>query len=495
MVMRTLRNKVNLIVGMSAILLIALVVGLVAPNFMAGSKDLATAAAVVNGQPVDAQEYSRILTQRLEQERLRQGGDLSEAESNKVRRDTLNALIDEQLALAGAKSLGQTMSDEEFRAQLLNDPELKDQQGHFDQARYQRILDQEAQEGITWQDAEKNFQRGMLLGKVQNFWASQAVLSPAEAKQAEENYNREVRAKAVVWNLETLRAKIPLTDEDLHSFYSENKQRWAKPEQVKLRQILLRTDFAASSATAKAKAEQLLAKIKAGGDFKALAATENADEGARKNSGDLGWVSPRDIRQQALADAVRGLKKGQVTGVIPTPDGFYILKAEDRKDGFEPTFANSSEAAAKDLGTQRATKKASLLAYQALAALKQGKSIEEAARLSEGSLVETGWFGRDDDKALPALGESKAFAQKLLDLKKGDPIPDPVSTEKAVAVAVLAEERPGKAPSKPEDAAARAKEARESLRSAKGKALYDAWLAELHTKATIADQSGVLASK
>jgi peptidyl-prolyl cis-trans isomerase D len=494
MVMRTMRNNIGILKWMFVLLLLVFGVGLVLQG-NTGRRDLATAAAIVDGEPIDSQEYSRVLTQRLESERTRQGGDLSEAEANKVRRDTLNALIDEQLAVSKAKSLGQTMSAEEFREQLLNDPELKDDQGHFDQTRYQRVLDQEAQQGVTWQEAEQNFQRGMLLSKVQGFWACQSILSPVEARQAEDGYNRSVKAKALVWNLEKLRSKVQISDDDLHSYYSENKRRWAKPEQLKLRQILVRTDFAASSATAKAKADQLLAKIKAGADFKALAAADNADEAARKNSGDLGWVSPSDIRQGELASAVSPLKKGQVTGVVSTPDGFYILKAEDRKEGFEPTFANSSALAAKDLGSQRASKQASLLAYQALALLKQGKSPEEAARATQAELVESGWFGRDDAKALAALGDNKDFAEKMLDLKKGESLEAPVSGEKALVVAQLSDERPGRPPARPEDAAARATAAHDALRAAKGRALYDAWLAGLHSKADIVDQSGVLASK
>ena len=494
MVMRTLRKKVSLIIWMSVILLVALVVGLVAPGIM-GRKDAAGAAALVNGEPVNAQEFSRALKARLEQARQDQGGELSEAESNKVRRDTLNSLIDEELAFDQAGSLGQTMSPEEFRQELLDDPSLKDQQGRFDQSRYQRILDMQAQQGVPWQEAEANFQRGMLLGKVRGFWACQAVLTPQESAAARARFNRQLKAKAAVWDLEQLRAGAAITDEDLHSYYSENKRKWAKPAQMKLRQILLRADFAASSTTARAKADAVLAKVKGGADFKALAATENADDAARKSSGDLGWVSRDDIRQPQLAAAVSGLKKGETTGVVPTSEGFYILKLEDLKPGFEPTFANSKDKAAKDLGAQRAAKQASLLAHQALAALKAGKSLEDAAKAGQGRIVETGWFGRDDAKALPALGEDQAFARQLLTLDKGAWTEEPVSSAKAVAVALVSDERPGAPPAKPEDAESRDRAALEEARSAKARSLYEAWLAGLHKRAEIADQSGLLAEK
>lgn len=494
MVMRRLRKSVNLIFGMSLVLLLALVIGLVAPNFL-GNRNAASAAALVDGQPVDAQEYSRVLTDRLERERQKQGGELNEKDATKIRRDILNDLIDEQLAVNHAASIGQAISVEEFRADLLNDPELKDDQGRFDESKYQRVLEMQAEQGLTWQQAEDNFQRAMLLNKIRSFWTCQAVLTPQEAQQAVARFNRQVRAKAAVWNLEAIRAGIKLTDDEVHSYYSEHKQSWAKPAQYRLRQIVVRQDFATNSSVARAKADALLAKIKAGADFKALAATENADASARKSGGDLGWVSRQDLRDPLLSDVLSRLKKGQVSDVLNTSQGFTLVKVEDFKEGFEPTFANSGAKAAKELGTQRAGKQASGLAYQALQAIQQGKDFDASAKAFGGAVVTTGWFGRDDAKALPALGQNADFAHALLTLTKGEALPNVVGGEKAVAVAELFDERAGNPPSKPEDAAARERDALQEARNAKAMLLYDAWLAQLHQKADIVDQSSVLASK
>jgi peptidyl-prolyl cis-trans isomerase D len=492
--MRTMRANIGILKWMFVLLLVVFGVGLVMPGYM-GRKDLATAAAVVDGEPVDAQTYSRALSQALEEEHRRQGGDLSEADTNKIRRDTLNALIDEQLAFAHATTLGQTMSPEEFQKDLLDDPEFKDRQGNFDRTRYERVLQMEAEQGVNWQDAETGFQRNMLLNKVRGFWAAQAALSPLEEKRAVERFNRQVKAEALVWNLEKLRAGIRLSDDDLHSYYSENKKRWVKPEQVKLRQIEVKADFGAPTATARAKAEALLAKVKAGADFKALAAKENSDPDARKAAGDLGWVSPSDLRRAEVATALRGLKKGGVSAVIPTGTGFALLKVEDRKEGFDPTFANTKDKAAHDLGLERAKKQASQLANGALAALAKGKSLEEAAAQFHGQKAVTGWFDRDATKALPGLGDSPSFANEALTLKVGETLSAPVTTDTAVAVARLTDERPGSAPAKAEAAEARAHAAHDEAVAEKADALYKAWIATLRAKAEISDNNGVLASK
>jgi len=495
MVMRTMRQNIGILKWMFLVLLLVFGVGLVMPGTM-GRKDLTSAAAVVDGEPVASQRYSRQLTARLEQERQQAGGELSEADSNKVRRDTLNDLIDEELALAHAQELGQTMSEAEFREAVMADSSLKDEQGRFDANRYQRILQMQAeQQGISWQEVEESFQRGMLLSKVRSFWAAQAVLSPAEQAAAAARTNRSVKVQAVVWDIERLRGGLTVSDEDLHTYYSNHKQDWAKPEQLKLRQILVQAQLAETTATAKARAEGLLAKLKAGADFKAIASKENADEAARKNGGDLGWVGQEDLRDGALADAAFKLKPGQVSAVVQTSQGFHILKAEDRKAGFEPTFANSRDKALKELGGQRAGKQARALASQALAAVQKGASPAEAAKQFKGSLTASGWFGRDDAQALPALGDTPAFAKAALELDKGGWLDSPAATAKAVVIAQLSDERPGAAPAKPEAADARLRAALDSARSHKAQELYKAWLDGLRKTSVIKDQSGVLAGK
>ena len=493
MVMRSMRRNTAAVWWIFIILLVAVAVGMIWSGNM--SKRDATAAATVDGESVSGQLYSRMINSRLEQARQDSGGELTEADSLKIRRDTLNDLVDEQLALDHAKSVGQTLSAAEFQQAVMADPSLRDEQGRFDASRYQRVLQMQAEQGLSWQDVEAGFMRGMLLGKVRSFWASQAVLSSQELAAAAARYDRQVKVQALVWNVESLRAKLKVSDEDVHAYYSENKKKWVLPEQLKLRQILIKSDLATGVTGAKAKAAALLAKLKAGADFKALASTENADESARKNGGELGWLSHGDMRDVALADAAFKLKPGQLSDVVQTAEGFSILKAEDRKAGFEPSFANSRAKALKELGVQRAAKEARGLAAQALAAVNKGQSPAKAAQAYQATVVESGWFDRDSAQPLPALGESKDLAKQALDLDQGQWMDQPAATDKAVAVLQLSAERPGQPPAKADAKAARLRDASESARSRQAQALYKAWLAGLRKSAAIVDQSGVLASK
>ena len=87
MVMRTMRNNIGILQWMFVLLLIVFGLGLVLPS---GSRELATAAAIVDGQPVDGQRYSRIVQSSLESQRQAQGGELSDGQSQEVRLSVLN---------------------------------------------------------------------------------------------------------------------------------------------------------------------------------------------------------------------------------------------------------------------------------------------------------------------------------------------------------------------------------------------------------------------
>lgn len=497
MVMRTMRSNIGILKWMFVVLLVVFGIGIVGQGALGSKANLANAAAVVDGVAVPQQRYSRVLSSRLEQARRNAGGELSDGEALSVRKEVLGALIDETLAAQHAKDLGQSMSEAEFRDAVVNDPSLKDEKGNFDQRRYQQILMQQAQEGDSVEEVEAQFIRGMLLNKVRGFWDAQAVLSPAEQAAAIAKLDRQVQAQAIVWDINKLKGGLTITDEDLHTYYSRNKQRWAKPSEYKLKQILIHADFGAATATAKAKAEGILAKLKAGASFDELAKTENSDEAARKNAGDLGTLKKEDLRHPELAQELNFIKVGGYSQVVQTSEGFHILKLISKTAGFEPTFENSGAKAKEELGKERAAQQADKLARLSLSELKSGKlkTLADAAKAHNGSLVTTGWFDRDNENALAALGKDKAFADSCLSLDLHERTPSPIASPKAVAIAEVVAERPGKPASKPQDVATRQRIALGEARAKKSQALFDGWIAGLKKQVVIKDQSGVLAAK
>ena len=71
-------------------------------------------------------------------------------------------------------------------------------------------------------------------------------------------------------------------------------------------------------------ADQILAQLKTGGDFAAIARRESVDATA-SDGGLIGKIDPRRLRFE-LRDALNGIAPGQVSQVVKIPEGFAILK-------------------------------------------------------------------------------------------------------------------------------------------------------------------------
>lgn len=112
------------------------------------------------------------------------------------------------------------------------------------------------------------------------------------------------------------------------SMYNANRAKFERPELYRARHILL----ANSGEDSKQKAQELLAQLRAGADFEALAKQHSTDPGSAAKGGDLGFFGPgRMVRP--FEDAVRALQKpGELSEVVESQFGFHIIRLEERKE-------------------------------------------------------------------------------------------------------------------------------------------------------------------
>jgi peptidyl-prolyl cis-trans isomerase C len=144
-----------------------------------------------------------------------------------------------------------------------------------------------------------------------------------------------------------------VTDADANKFYTDNPQYFQQPEQVQASHILIKTDEKADEATkaaAKAKAEELLKKVKAGGDFAALA-KENSDCPSKERGGDLGLFG-RGQMTPPFETAAFAMKVGDISDVVETQFGYHIIKLTDKKDASTISFAEAKSKITNHLKSQ-----------------------------------------------------------------------------------------------------------------------------------------------
>jgi peptidyl-prolyl cis-trans isomerase C len=111
-----------------------------------------------------------------------------------------------------------------------------------------------------------------------------------------------------------------VSDADLQKFYEQNKEKFKTGEQIKASHILVKTEK---------EAKDILAKIKAGGNFEELAKKSSIDSSAAKG-GDLGWFGKGSM-VPVFEKAALALKEGQVSDVVKSDFGFHIIKLTGKR--------------------------------------------------------------------------------------------------------------------------------------------------------------------
>ncbi|GIW78183.1 MAG: peptidylprolyl isomerase [Phycisphaerae bacterium] len=121
--------------------------------------------------------------------------------------------------------------------------------------------------------------------------------------------------------IEDLTKDITVTDEEVQQFYEQNKDAFKTPEEYKVRMIVVDDE---------ALAKQILVELYQGADFADKARQYSKDKSAWQG-GDLGYLS--EFPFEKMADAVKVLDKGAVSPVFKGPQGYYIVKLEDKRGG------------------------------------------------------------------------------------------------------------------------------------------------------------------
>ena len=299
--LRLLRTSVALVFGAALLVGPSLARGQAdQPQSPYGGTTVEDIIARVNDQIITKSDYDRAESE-LDQEGQQHG--LSMQEMAAERKDLLRNLIDQQLWLSKGKELDIT-AETELVKRL---DEIRKQ------ANLETIEDLEKaakDQGVSFEDFKAN---------IRNQLITQEVMRQEVGEH------------------------IQMTPGEVQRYYEEHKQDYAQPESERLSEILISTgtDDPAKVAAAKAKADDLEARLHSGGDFAQLA--RSFSEGSTAASGgDLGQYK-RGQLPKALEDKTFGLNSGQYTDPILTRQGYIILKVVQHVPGGPRPFKDAEE--------------------------------------------------------------------------------------------------------------------------------------------------------
>jgi len=130
--------------------------------------------------------------------------------------------------------------------------------------------------------------------------------------------------------------KITIPKSELLKYYEEHKSEFIRQEQVFLREILVSSvgKTPEQVAAAEKRAKDILARAKKGEKFPELA-RDTSDAESAKNFGEIGWFKKSDLNP-SLQHLFKE-KRGYLTDVMKTENGFVIFKLEERhEEGLAP---------------------------------------------------------------------------------------------------------------------------------------------------------------
>ncbi len=138
------------------------------------------------------------------------------------------------------------------------------------------------------------------------------------------------------------RVYLGFSGDEVKKYYEAHLDKFRKPESIKLSEIYI-SFVGKDEAGVKARVVELVAQIRAGADFGALAAanSEREKNGQRTAPQDKGYVGEFDIPslREDLVAALKDIKVGGVTDPIRTSEGYQILRVDSRSPAAAtPTF-------------------------------------------------------------------------------------------------------------------------------------------------------------
>ena len=144
------------------------------------------------------------------------------------------------------------------------------------------------------------------------------------------------RGRLVAEFINTLLEKVEVTPKDVEAYYQQFKDGFKEPARVHVRQIVVKTEE---------EAKGLLVQLLQGASFEQLARERSVGAG-KAQGGDVGFVIRHDDKErydvlgkplegivlaESLEQAAFALEPGGVSGVLRGPEGFVILKCDERK--------------------------------------------------------------------------------------------------------------------------------------------------------------------
>ncbi|WP_404328122.1 peptidylprolyl isomerase [Mesobacillus maritimus] len=130
-----------------------------------------------------------------------------------------------------------------------------------------------------------------------------------------------------------LEPRVEITEEELKTYFDENKESFDELEQVEASHILVEDEATATEVTE---------KLASGGDFAELAAEYSTDTANAESGGELGYFAKGDMVEE-FENTAFSMEVGTISDPVKTDYGYHIIKVTDKKEAKEAVFEDHKE--------------------------------------------------------------------------------------------------------------------------------------------------------
>jgi peptidyl-prolyl cis-trans isomerase D len=238
--------------------------------------------------------------------------------------------------------------------------------------------------------------------------------------------------------------KPQVTDGEIQAYYNSHVAEYKTEEQVKTRHILITSRAGADAQTdnaAKAKAQDVLKQLQAGGTFADLAKKYSEDPGSKDQGGELPLVPTAGL-DPAYAKAAMALNPGQTSGLVKSQFGYHIIQTEQKQPAGTKPLTEVKDSIVQVLQQQKAGQAEQQLANQ-LAEDAKKNGIEKAAAAHGLHAVTTDYVAHDG--VIGGLSDASTLLNQAFSAGKGA-APATASTGDGFAIFQVLDVRPAHAP-------------------------------------------------
>jgi peptidyl-prolyl cis-trans isomerase D len=398
------------------------------------------------------------------------------------------ALIQREILLQQADKLGLKVTDSDIRHELREGPWAIYffPKGQFiGQERYADFVDQQLH--MSTAAFEKQVGTELEINRLESLITGGVFVSDKDASDSYSRDNTKIKFDYAVLNGEDLRKQIDPSDADLQKFFKQNAARYKDaipearkisyiaftpdqvpggtpqitdqqaqqyyqqhlkdyqvPDQVKVRHILISVPKGADAKTdaaAKAKAEDVLKQLRAGGNWAELAKKYSDDPGSKDTGGELGFLQ-HGVTVPEFDKAAFSLNPGQISDLVKTQFGYHIIQTEEKQTAhtkpFDEVRGTILATMVRDQEAQAAQAFATSLVSEA-----QKSGLAKTAAAHHLQVVTTDYLAQG--AIAPGLADSSKLMSEAFTAKKDGP-PAVASTGEGFAVFQVADIQAAHAP-------------------------------------------------